>query len=244
MANNKVGYGLAQIAGAPFTTGNVFVVTAVAGVNYNNIVSTWTQDSVGVLRQFTTISAALASCAPYNGDVIILAPDFNTPPTASELDTAIKRNVSIRLAGNSLGGSTIFVGRQTNTLPQSVAASIFTVTGRILVRTITGTVTVAIQNQTNNTKLTATPMLVGLSPTDLCAVASIANLAVGATLSVTGTLATAMVTSSAGARIYEATPLVVEAGTIDLNCAASNTGSVRWSVVYEPLEPGAAMFAN
>jgi hypothetical protein len=33
--------------------------------------------------------------------------------------------------------------------------------------------------------------------------------------------------------------MVVAAGTIDLDCAASNTGSVKWSIWYVPLDDGA-----
>ena len=40
-----------------------------------------------------------------------------------------------------------------------------------------------------------------------------------------------------------AQPVVVPAGTIDLNCAASNTGAVKWSLWYIPLDAGATVTA-
>jgi len=48
-----------------------------------------------------------------------------------------------------------------------------------------------------------------------------------------------MVGADAGHTVWPASPIVVNAGTIDLDCAASNTGSVAWSIWYLPLEDGA-----
>jgi hypothetical protein len=36
---------------------------------------------------------------------------------------------------------------------------------------------------------------------------------------------------------------VVDPGTINLNCAASNTGSIKWTLSYAPFDPGAAVTA-
>ena len=84
------------------------------------------------------------------------------------------------MTGNALAGVVlgVRVDRATAALPQTAAAAIFTVTGgRVAIMGILGEVTTAIQNQANNTKLTANPT-VGTS-VDLCAVLSIANDEVG-----------------------------------------------------------------
>lgn len=134
------------------------------------------------------------------------------------------------------------VDRATATLPQTAAAAIFTVSGgRVLVTQILGEVTTAIQNQADNTKLTATPTTG--TAVDLCAVTDIANLEVGGLLSIAGAAATALVKALAGAIVAQVTPVVVAAGTIDLSCAASNTGSVKWSIWYMPLDAGATIVA-
>ena len=38
-------------------------------------------------------------------------------------------------------------------------------------------------------------------------------------------------------------PLVLPPGDIELNCAASNTGQVKWTLLYQPLDPGAKVAA-
>ena len=48
---------------------------------------------------------------------------------------------------------------------------------------------------------------------------------------------------NAGYAQLPARPLVVNVGTIDLDCAASNTGSVKWSIWYVPLDDGAVVTA-
>lgn len=143
------------------------------------------------------------------------------------------------LTGTILGTR---VDRATAALPQTAAAAIFTVTGgRVAIMAILGEVTTAIQNQANNTKLVGNPT-VG-SDVDLCAVLNIAADEVGCLYGITGTVSDALVGANAGYAPLPDRPLVVAAGTIDLNCAASNTGSVKWSIWYVPLDDGAVVTA-
>lgn len=134
------------------------------------------------------------------------------------------------------------VERATAALPQTTQSALFTVTGgRILLLGIVGEVTTAIQNQANNTKLVANPTTG--TDVDLCAVLSIANDEVGTLYGITGTFGDAMVGANAGATILPDRPQVVAPGTIDLSCAASNTGSVKWALLYLPLDDGAVVTA-
>lgn len=134
------------------------------------------------------------------------------------------------------------VDRATATLPQTAAAAIFTIAGgRVLLTHIVGEVTTAIQNQANNTKLTANPTT-GTS-VDMCAVLSIANDEVGCLYSITGVPADAMIGTNAGLVPDMAKSLILPIGTIDLDCAASNTGSVKWTAFYVPLDDGATITA-
>lgn len=134
------------------------------------------------------------------------------------------------------------VDRSTATLPQTTQSALFTVAGgRVAILGILGEVTVAIQNQANNTKLVANPTTG--TDVDLCAVLSTANKEIGTLFGISGTFADALVGANAGACIFPARPVVVPVGTIDLNCAASNTGSVKWTLWYFPLDEGASVVA-
>ena len=126
-------------------------------------------------------------------------------------------------------------------MPQTAAAAIFNVTGRVMLLGIIGRVTTAIQNQANNTKLTANPSAASVASTDLCATASLANDAVGTLYGITGTFATAL--QKGGAIPMPALPIILQAGTIDLDCSASNTGQVAWEVFYVPLDAGSKVTA-
>lgn len=131
--------------------------------------------------------------------------------------------------------------RATAALPQTADGALFRITGgKVRIRSIVGEVTTAIQNQANNTKLKFNPSGTG-SDVDLCAVLDIANDAVGTHYTITGTLATAMKGTTnlwltVPADDVAAPGLVLGPGDIELDCAASNTGSVKWTVVWEPVD--------
>jgi hypothetical protein len=136
----------------------------------------------------------------------------------------------------------IAVERATAALPQTTQSALFTVTGgRVLITSIVGEVTTVIQTQANATKLVANPTTG--TDVDLCATLDITADQVGCLYGITGTFATAMVGANAGATVAMATPAVVPIGTIDLSCAASNTGSVKWKITYVPLDSGASIAA-
>ena len=137
------------------------------------------------------------------------------------------------------------VDRATATLPQTTAAAIFTITtGRVVLTSIIGEVTVIVQTQANATKLVSNPT-VG-TDVDLCATLDITAAEVGALLGITGTVGDALALAAAGGGatyIPRGPWLVLPVGTIDLNCAASNTGSIKWSCTYFPYDDGAAIVA-
>lgn len=134
------------------------------------------------------------------------------------------------------------VDRATATLPQTTAAAIFTISGgRVIITSIVGEVTTVIQTQANNTKLTANPTT-GTS-VDMCAVLNITADEVGCLYGITGLPSDALVGTNAGLAPLMYRRLILPIGTIDLDCAASNTGSVKWSLTYVPLDDGAAIVA-
>lgn len=137
------------------------------------------------------------------------------------------------------------VARATAALPQTTTSTLFTIsTGQVLLTSIFGEVTTVIQTQANNTKLTFDPTATGASQ-DMCAVLDISADAVGTIYSITGTAATALQDSLNWVPSSKmlAQPILLKPGAILLDCAASNTGSVKWAATYIPLEAGASMAA-
>jgi hypothetical protein len=153
----------------------------------------------------------------------------------------------MNLNQSQLNASVLFrlgqrVDRATAALPQTTNSAIFTIAGgRVFVPLIIGEVTTIIQNQANNTKLIGVPS--AGSNVDLCAVVDIANLEVGGKLVPVGVLATALGKTNAGAAAGPSAGLIVTTGTINLSCAASNTGSIKWSLFYVPIDDGANVVA-
>lgn len=127
--------------------------------------------------------------------------------------------------------------RSTQALPQTADEALFRITGYVRILSIIGIVTTAIQNQANNTKLKHNPSGTG-SDVDLCAVLNIAADAVGTVYSIVGVLATALKSTT----LWAVAPadnipwpgLLLGPGDIELDCAASNTGSVKWICEWVP----------
>jgi hypothetical protein len=132
--------------------------------------------------------------------------------------------------------------RATDTLPASTVEALFTISGgRVVVTQILGEVTTAIQNQANNAKLTHN---VGTgTDQDLCAVLNIANDEVGTLYGISGVFADALL-GSGQAVPRQARDVVLKPGTVDLSCSATNTGSVKWTIFWAPLDRGAALVAS
>lgn len=155
---------------------------------------------------------------------VILRPNqFN--PVSRELTTGIR------------------VDRATDTLPQTADEALFTITGgRVLVVGLVGEVTTVIQTQANNTKIKFNPDATGADQ-DLCAVLDITADPVGELYTISGTVGDAMRSDLLIGNPYMANPLLLSEGAIELDCAASNTGSVSWSVIYVPWDTGAEIAA-
>jgi hypothetical protein len=118
--------------------------------------------------------------------------------------------------------------------------------GPVRVKRLQGVVTTVFQTQANNTKLTHT--VPGGSAVDLCATANVSAVAVGRFLTVEGVKATALLLSTDVGVAVEGVDagkaaITLAPGIIELNCSATNTGAAEFSVVYEPLVPGAKVVA-
>jgi len=242
MYNQNSGYGAGALATAPFTTGKVFIVaSASSGNNYDRLTQIYRPDPEGVQRVFATPTLALAKCTAGRGDVIIIDPSYATALSAGELLSAETKGVHIQGVYH-LANRQGFANRATAGLPASTTVSLFTVTGDVILESIMGVVTTVIQTQACNTKLAVKK---GSTSTDICAVLNVSANAVGSRYSITGTYGNALINTAIGVPLApQATPVFIEGGsTIDLNTAATNTGSVKWSVKYVAQAPGAQIIA-
>jgi len=137
------------------------------------------------------------------------------------------------------------VDRATDTLPATTDEALFSITGgRVMITSIIGEVTTVIQTQANDTKLKFNPTATG-ADTDLCAALDITADAVGTLYSITGDFSDAM---KDGLLCLETDAvlergIILSEGDIELDCAATNTGSVAWSLTYVPIDDGAAVAA-
>ena len=133
------------------------------------------------------------------------------------------------------------VERASDTLPQTAQTPYFTVSGRVLLVQVVGEVTVIVAGAANSAKLVSNPT-VG-ADVDLCAAAAITDDAVGTLYNITGTPADALVPTTSGAVIAQASAILVTDGSIDLDCTANNTGETKWTLHYIPLDPGSRVVA-
>ena len=130
------------------------------------------------------------------------------------------------------------VSRATAALPQTADGALFTVGGgRVLITGLVGEVTTVVETQANATKLKFNPTATGADQ-DLCATLDITADAVGEIYTISGTVTDAMRSDLLIGLPVLAFPLMLSEGSIELDCAASNTGSVAWDIWYYPLDQG------
>jgi hypothetical protein len=230
------GWGQAQIGGIPHTLGKVFVLADNSATDYGVLQQLYTPYQDGIDALYSTWAAVISQCSAGRGDIVIVHPSFTTLPSSGEYASLQTKGVTVH-GYASTPGTSVVIERAAATLPQSTTGALFGVSGAVEIVQIVGVVTTAIQNQANNTKIVFDPAT-GTN-TDLCAVTSIANLAVDTVLNITGTFANALVTAANGAVVSQATAITVYNGDILLSCAASNTGAIKWRLAYRPLEPNA-----
>lgn len=132
------------------------------------------------------------------------------------------------------------VTRAAAALPQTSQHALFTITGgRVLLTELVGEVTVTIQTQADATKVVFNPT-VGADQ-DLSGTLDITADAVGTVYGIAGNAFNTAMLGAGPAKPGQVAPVVLGNGSIDLNCAASNTGQVKWTAYYIPIDPGARL---
>lgn len=154
--------------------------------------------------------------------------------------TTLIKNQDVRTIA---GG--IAVSRSTATLPASATGNIFVVSGgRILVRGLIGEVTTAVQNQACTLAIGTAPTVGTGSTTALGTASSIIAAPIGTHMAANpGGATTVDLSTQAGVLISTVGLFVVNAGNITITTSATNTGSVKWDLLYVPLDNGAQVVA-
>ncbi len=134
----------------------------------------------------------------------------------------------------------VTVVRAAANLPATTSGNLFSISGPILLTTVVGIVTTAIQAQANAIKLESF-LTSAAAATDLCAAVDSSGQGVGKLFGITGTSAT---TGVFGYNVPQLNETIMSGpGFIRLNTAATNTGQMRWICTYIPLEDGAVLAA-
>lgn len=139
----------------------------------------------------------------------------------------------------------ILVSRATAALPATTSQNIFTISGgRILLVSLVGEVTTIIQAQATTVKVTSTPTTgsaIDMSSTG----ADVNALEVGGRISLANppAAATALVKTNAGYTNLSAVNTVVPIGSLSYTTGATSTGSIKWDMLYIPLDSNAAVVA-
>ena len=153
--------------------------------------------------------------------------------------TTLIKNADVRTIAAGIA-----VSRATAALPASALGNIFTVSGgRILLVALVGEVTTAVQNQACTLSIGTAPTVGTGSATALGTASSIIAAPIGTHVGINpGGAAVTDLATQAGVAMPSA-KFVVNIGSITITTSATNTGSLKWDLVYVPLDSGAQVVA-
>jgi len=136
------------------------------------------------------------------------------------------------------------VSRTTATLPATATGNIFTVTGgRILIVSLVGEVTTAVQNQACTVAIGYAPTVGTGSTTALGTASSVIAAPIGTHIGINpGSAAVVDLSTQAGVTT-PAGRFLVDVGSVTITTSATNTGSVKWDLIYVPYDTNATVAA-
>jgi len=135
--------------------------------------------------------------------------------------------------------------REVTVLPQGVAKNMFKISGgRVLMTSLVGTIDTLIATAANNLKLTANVT----TGTDVDIAANLdigtAPWLVGDVLGLTGINTDPLIPPTKACSVEGMTcPVILQEGTLDWECSASETGKIQWTMGYVALDDGAIVTA-
>jgi hypothetical protein len=148
-------------------------------------------------------------------------------------------NSSVRLI--ALGSTS---ARATATLPATASGNIFTVTGgRIIIVSLVGEVTTAVQNQACTIALGYAPTVGTGSTTNLGTASSIIAAPIGTHFGFNPGGATVTDLATQAGVALPSAGILVDAGAVQITTSATNTGSVKWDLAYIPYDNGVSVAA-
>lgn len=136
------------------------------------------------------------------------------------------------------------VARATSALPATATGNIFTVTGgRILIVSLVGEVTTAVQNQACTIALGYAPTVGTGSTTALGTASSVIAAPIGTHVGFNpGGAAAVDLATQAGVSVPSAR-FLVDPGAVTITTSATNTGSVKWDLIYVPYDTNVTVTA-
>jgi len=136
------------------------------------------------------------------------------------------------------------VSRATAALPATATGNIFTVTGgRILIVSLVGEVTTAVQNQACTVAIGYAPTVGTGSTTALGTASSVIAAPIGTHVGINpGSAAVTDLATQAGVTT-PAGRFLVDAGSVTITTSATNTGSLKWDLIYVPVDTNATVVA-
>jgi len=126
------------------------------------------------------------------------------------------------------------VDRAAAVLPATTVQTIFTVTGRVIITTLIGEVTTVCSATATNLKIDAVGTASGVT-TALVVNSLVTSLTVGTQYCYT----TLGGSASISAAVNQGNETIMPTGTIRITTDATNTGAMRWTCTYIPLDDGA-----
>jgi hypothetical protein len=153
--------------------------------------------------------------------------------------TTLLKGVDLRLI--SFGQA---VSRATATLPQTATGNIFVVSGgRIALRALYGEVTTVLGATVTSLGIGVTPTVGSAANTLLANSTAVTSAAVGTHLVANPGGALGLDTSNQAGVVLQSAPFLVPIGNITITTTASDTGSVKWDILYTPLDAAAVVTA-
>ncbi len=134
------------------------------------------------------------------------------------------------------------VEKATAVIPDATVDPLFNiVNGRVILTSLIGEATVGVTSQeATNIKIQANPTTG--TTADIAADLNASADEIGTLYGITGAFGDALIGTNAGATVIISSPVILQIGTIDLECGETIlTGSIKWVATYMPLDPDGEM---
>ncbi len=222
----------------PFITGKTYFLVSSTEYAASTFTLRYPNDEDGVVRVYTTWASLITQIQANNESaLIIISPLFTTVPTDAQKEVLNSYKCTVIQAGQNLPDGSYLATRAVSALPQTTNTNIFQVNGRVELIDLLGEIVTTIGGTATGLNFTLVPT-VG-SSTNISATTNGANLAIGGQVYITGVITAGTVVTTQGAFGRLTTPLILKAGNLTFNTDASNTGNIKFTLRYKPIDPGA-----